>query len=36
MIFGTIWLGSGQTNVFLQHHNKRLFAEKVDYISAAG
>jgi glutaconate CoA-transferase, subunit B len=33
---GTLWLGSGQTNVFLQHHNKRLFVEKVDYISGAG
>ena len=33
---GTIWLGAGQTNVFLQHHNKRLFVEKVDFISGAG
>jgi glutaconate CoA-transferase subunit B len=33
---GSIWLGSGQTNIFLQHHGKRLFVEKVDYISGAG
>lgn len=33
---GTIWMGSGPTNIFVQHHNKRLFVEKVDYISGAG
>ena len=33
---GVIWMGSGPTNVFVQHHNKRLFVEKVDYISGAG
>ena len=33
---GSIWLGAGQANIFLQHHSKRLFVEKVDYISGAG
>ena len=33
---GTLWLGAGPTNIFLQHHNKRLFVEKVDFISGAG
>jgi len=33
---GTLWLGSGPTNIFVQHHNKRLFVEKVDFISGAG
>jgi glutaconate CoA-transferase, subunit B len=33
---GTLWLGAAQTNVFLEHHNKRLFVEKVDYVTGAG
>ncbi len=33
---GVIWMGAGPINLFLQHHNKRLFVEKVDYISGAG
>ena len=33
---GSIWLGAAQTNIFLQHHGKRLFVEKCDYVSGAG
>jgi glutaconate CoA-transferase subunit B len=34
---GSIWLGShAPGNVFLEHHSKRLFVEKVDFISGAG
>ncbi len=33
---GTIWAGSGPTNNFVEHHNKRIFVEKVEYRSGAG
>jgi glutaconate CoA-transferase subunit B len=33
---GTIWMGSGPTNNFVEHHNKRIFVEKVEYRSGAG
>jgi len=33
---GTIWMGSGSANVFVEHHNKRIFVEKCDYVSGAG
>ena len=33
---GVIWLGSGPNGIFVEHHNKRVFVEKVHYISGAG
>lgn len=33
---GTIWLGSGPTSNFVEHHNTRVFVEKVEYRSGAG
>lgn len=33
---GTIWMGSGPSNVYLEHHNKRVLVDKVAYISGAG
>lgn len=33
---GTIWMASGAQGIFTEHHNKRLFVEKVDYISGPG
>jgi len=33
---GVLWLGSGPNNIYVEHHNKRLFVDKVDYRSAAG
>jgi len=33
---GTLWLCSGPNNIYIEHHNKRVLVEKVDYRSAAG
>ena len=33
---GTIWTACGPQGLFVEHHNKRIFVEKVDYISAPG
>ena len=33
---GTIWLGSGPTSNYTEHHSKRIFVEKVAYRSGAG
>ena len=33
---GVIWMGSGSNGIFVEHHNKRVFVEKVHYISGAG
>ena len=33
---GTLWLGSGPNNLYFEHHNKRIFVEKLAYRSAAG
>lgn len=33
---GTIWMGSQSHNIIVEHHNKRVFVDKVDYISGAG
>ncbi len=33
---GTIWLGSGPTANYTEHHSKRIFVEKVAYRSGAG
>ncbi|NQV56953.1 MAG: hypothetical protein HQ503_13920 [Rhodospirillales bacterium] len=33
---GTIWLASGPQGIFTEHHNKRLFVDKVDYVSGPG
>ena len=33
---GTIWLGSGPTSNYTEHHSKRIFVERVAYRSGAG
>lgn len=33
---GTIWTACAPQGLFVEHHNKRLLVEKVDYISAPG
>jgi glutaconate CoA-transferase, subunit B len=33
---GTIWMGSAPSNVYVEHHSKRVFVEKCDYISGPG
>jgi glutaconate CoA-transferase subunit B len=33
---GTIWMASGPTNNFVEHHNQRVFVEKVAYRSGPG
>jgi glutaconate CoA-transferase, subunit B len=33
---GTIWLSRGPSTIFLEHHNRRVFVDKVDYISGPG
>ncbi|HWL04788.1 MAG TPA: CoA-transferase [Xanthobacteraceae bacterium] len=33
---GTLWLCSGPNNLYVEHHNKKIFVERVDYRSAAG
>ncbi len=33
---GTIWMSTGPRSVFVEHHNTRLFVEKVEYRSGAG
>ncbi len=33
---GTIWMGSAPSNVYVEHHSKRIFVEKCDYISGPG
>lgn len=33
---GTIWMGCGPQGLFTEHHNTRLFVEKVDYVSGPG
>ncbi|MDE3075524.1 MAG: hypothetical protein KGJ86_08850 [Chloroflexota bacterium] len=33
---GTIWMGSCPNNIIVEHHNRRVFVEKVDYVSGAG
>ncbi|HEY8578497.1 MAG TPA: CoA-transferase [Beijerinckiaceae bacterium] len=33
---GTLWLGAGPINLYFEHHNTRIFVEKLDFRSAAG
>ena len=33
---GTIWMGSASHNIIVEHHNTRVFVERVAYISGAG
>lgn len=33
---GTIWMGAGPTNVYLEHHSSRILVEQVDHRSGAG
>ena len=33
---GVIWMGTGPNGIFLEHHNKRVLVENVDYIAGAG
>lgn len=33
---GTIWTACAPQGVFVEHHNKRIFVKRVDYISAPG
>ncbi len=33
---GTIWMGSAPSNVYVEHHSKRVFVDKCDYISGPG
>lgn len=33
---GTIWLGAGANNIYIEHHNERILVEEVDHRSGAG
>lgn len=33
---GVIWVGAHKTFLYTEHHNRRIFVEKVDFVSGAG
>ena len=33
---GGIWMGAGPNHIFVEHHSRRIFVDRVEYISGAG